>query len=203
MQTKQLKRFFAVSAISLSLVISITAVKALGEREFSTYPVSPQAEAQLVSSTVEGSEGSHCLPESATNAILLASAVGDSQIYQVWQMRINGVPVTQVTTLFGQACGKINDSRTFIDPQSQSLFDGMDEDTALELAIQYYEKKVAQVGGPEAYWSGLSVFLEEERLETGVRQIFTTVEVEALQAVGVQLSGDGYEIREHRGYEPL
>lgn len=203
MNTKQIRQVVAISALSLSIVIGGNAlVKALGDTEFSTYPASPQSETQLVSST-SSTEGSHCLPDNATNSVLLAAAEGDSQIYQLWQMDIDGMPVMQVTTLFGQVCGKINDTRTFTNLQTDSLFDGMDEAVALDLAVQYYQKKIEQAGGTSAYQTGLEEILAESALEPASQIVFTTIDIEALKENGIELSGDNYEVREHVGYESL
>lgn len=201
MITRKIRRYAAIGTVTAVLIVVVSAAsKAFSNLEFS-YPAAPvSAETQLVAdrSNLSSEElGVTCQPEGATDLELVAEAAGEHEVFQVWQMNIDGQLVERTTTLFGTACGLANDSRYI-----QVPYENVPEEIAETIAVQSLQHDIEERGGLEAYRADLIEGLQPDGMSAGRLPRFSSIDVKAWAEVGLTVPANLYETIEFEESEP-
>lgn len=198
MKPKKVRSYLALAAISVVLVVVVSAAsQAFSKLEFS-YPATPLS--QLIESRAQMSSeelGTSCQPEGATNRVLIAEATSEHSIYQTWRMTIDDRLVARTTTLFGTVCGLANDSRYM-----QVAYENVPEDIAKALALQELNYNIAAAGGLEAYRAQLIEHLQPDGLSGDTLPQVSSIDVQAWQAVGLSVPAELFEVIEYQETKP-
>ena len=200
MTTRQIKRYLALGAATVALVISVSAAS----RAFNltpNYPASPiSAETQLVADRAQMSSeelGATCQPEGSTDLVLVAEASNEHSLHQVWRMSIDGQLVERTTTLFGTACGLANDSRYIRFP-----YEYVPREVAEKLSLQVLQYNIDNAGGLEAYRTSLIEGLQPDGMSGGRLPRFSSIDVQSWEKVGLNVPSNLYEVIEYQETKP-
>jgi hypothetical protein len=191
--------YFSIVVTTIALVVGIKVALAGGD--FSQYPDAPPTAGQLsLEQRLKMSDeelGATCQVPDATDLALVASAENENSTYQIWRMKIDGAEIERTTSLFGTACGLVNDSRYMAAP-----YENVPEDIARELAVASLRYNIELLGGIEKYQASLLGSLEESQQEVDIISRFSSLDVEAWKVVGIEVPTDMYEVIEFVESEP-
>lgn len=186
------KKYLALALMTIISVLLFHRMEgAISDMTKVSYPSSPQSlQAELVANKQGGEEpGRKCLPENASNAQFIGQYQDTHELFTIWNLEVEGEPVLRINSLFGgEVCGLAFDSR-----YNHFFSDELSQELSRQLALIFYEKKIEEAGGLDAYQRFIDEGLQEA-LQYGETRYFSDEYIWALSELGINVPEGSYEI---------